>query len=188
MTSNGFGCADPPAGFRALFDIRSRLLRNRALMLGHSRLRSGRAWDHNEAIQTLEALVAPSVEEPPRVSPPASPALGSCYLIAAGATGAWTGKQDHLACFTAGGWRFIPPVDGMTAYVRSTSVWAVYRSSAWELGVLRGSALNVGGQQVVGARGTAIAAPAGGTTVDVEGRTAINAILAALRSHGLIAP
>ena len=53
---------------------------------------------------------------------------------------------------------------------------------------MRGSALNIGGQQVVGARGAAIAAPAGGTAVDVEGRAAISAILAALRSHGLIAP
>jgi hypothetical protein len=122
------------------------------------------------------------------VSPPASPTLGSCYIIAAGATGAWGGKQDHLACFTAGGWRLIAPIEGMTAYVRSTSVWAVYRGSAWELGVLRGSALNIGGQQVVGARGTAIAAPAGGSVVDTEGRAAISAILAALRLHGLIAP
>jgi hypothetical protein len=144
--------------------------------------------DHNDAIQTLEALVAPSVEEPPRVSPPASPALGACYIIAAGATGAWSGKQDYLACFTAGGWRFIAPIEGMTAYVRSTSVWAVYRGTAWELGVLRGSALNIGGQQVVGSRGAAIASPTGGTTVDVEGRAAISAILAALRAHGLIAP
>ena len=122
------------------------------------------------------------------MSPPASPVLGSCYLIAAGATGAWSGKQDNLACFTAGGWRFVAAVPGMTAYVRSTSVWAVYRVSAWELGVMRGSALNIGDQQVVGARGAAIAAPVGGTTVDVEARAGISAVLAALRSHGLIAP
>ena len=122
------------------------------------------------------------------MSPPASPALGACYIVAAGATGAWSGKQDNLACFTAGGWRLIPPIPGMTAYVRSTSVWAVYRSSAWELGVLRGSALNIGGQQVVGVRGAAIASPTGGSVVDSEGRSAISAILAALRLHGLIAP
>jgi hypothetical protein len=143
---------------------------------------------HNEALQALETLVAANVEEPPRASPPASPALGACYIVATGATGAWSGKQDNLACFTAGGWRLIPPVDGMTAYVRSTSVWAAYRSSAWELGVVRGSALNIGGQQVVGARGSAIAAPAGGTSVDAEARAAISAILAALRLHGLISP
>jgi hypothetical protein len=143
---------------------------------------------HNEALQTLDSLVAANVEEPPRVSPPASPALGACYIVAAGATGAWSGKQDNLACFTGGGWRFIAPMDGMTAYVRSTSVWAVYRSSAWELGVVRGSTLTIGGQQVVGPRGSAIATPASGATVDVEGRAAISGILAALRLHGLIAP
>lgn len=122
------------------------------------------------------------------MSPPASPTLGSCYLVAAGATGAWIGKQDNLACFTAGGWRFVAPLPGMTAYVRSTSVWALYRSSAWELGVLRGSALNIDGQQVVGVRGAAIASPTGGSVVDTEGRAAISAVLAALRLHGLVAP
>ncbi len=140
------------------------------------------------AVTLSEAQAYVRIETGEEEAVVASPALGSCYIIAAGATGAWSGKQDNLACFTAGGWRLVAPVPGMTAYVRSTSVWAVYRSSAWELGVLRGSGLNIGGQQVVGARGTAIAAPAGGTTVDVEGRAAISAILAALRLHGLIVP
>ena len=36
---------------------------------------------HNEALQTLDTLVAAAVEEPPRASPPASPALGVCYII-----------------------------------------------------------------------------------------------------------
>jgi hypothetical protein len=83
---------------------------------------------------------------------------------------------------------FARSIDGLTACVRSTFVSATYRNSAWELGVMRGSALNIAGQQVVGARGAAITTPGGGTTIDVEGRAAISAILAALRSHGLIAP
>jgi hypothetical protein len=159
--------------------------------LGIPMLSSGQAQKeiyHNEALQTLDAIVAGNVEEPPRVSPPATPPIGACYIIAAGAIGVWSGKQDNLACFTAGGWRMIPPVDGMTAYVRSTSMWAVYRNSAWEIGTLRGSVLNFGGQQVVGARGAAIAAPAGGSMIDVEARAAIGQLLAALRLHGLIAP
>lgn len=45
----------------------------------------------------------------------------------------------------------------------------------------------VGGQQVAGARQSAISDASGGTTVDSEARTAINALLAACRSHGLIA-
>jgi hypothetical protein len=39
---------------------------------------------------------------------------------------------------------------------------------------------------VVGARDGAIAAPAGGTTVDTQARGTIGEILDALRQHGLI--
>jgi hypothetical protein len=40
---------------------------------------------------------------------------------------------------------------------------------------------------VVGARQPAIAAPAGGTTIDAEARNAVAALLAVLKSHGLTA-
>lgn len=47
--------------------------------------------------------------------------------------------------------------------------------------------LRVDGTQVVGNQGSAISDASGGATVDAEARTAINAALAALRTHGLIA-
>jgi hypothetical protein len=62
----------------------------------------------------------------------------------------------------------------------------VVRAGAWELGNLRGTSLVLGGLQVVGARAGAITDPSGGTTVDSQARTALSAILAALRQHGLI--
>ena len=74
----------------------------------------------------------------------------------------------------------------MTAQVRSDGRDAVYRGGSWELGTLRGSELAVDGTKVVGPQGAAIAAPAGGTTADLEARTAIGQILAAMREHGLI--
>jgi hypothetical protein len=131
-------------------------------------------------------LVAAAVEEGPRTSPPTSPVLGACYIVAASPTGAWAGKQQNLAAYTAGGWRFIAPTEGVTAYVRATSLWAAFRSSGWELGVLRGSNVTIAGQQVVGGRGAAIPGPAGGGVVDVEARSSIGQILTALRLHGLI--
>ena len=76
--------------------------------------------------------------------------------------------------------------DGMIAYVRSSAVWATFGAGAWELGMLRGSSLVVGGQQVIGPRGGAIAGPSGGATIDSEVRAAVTQILAALRQHGLI--
>jgi hypothetical protein len=76
--------------------------------------------------------------------------------------------------------------DGLAAVVRTSGSTAVYRNAAWEIGKLRGSEVDVDGVKVVGAQQAAIPAPTGGTTVDAQSRTAIGAILAALRSHGLI--
>jgi len=47
--------------------------------------------------------------------------------------------------------------------------------------------LHIGSVKVVGPRGSAVADASGGATVDTEARTAINALLAELRTHGLIA-
>jgi hypothetical protein len=141
---------------------------------------------HNEALQMLDMLVAAAVEDAPRASPPASPVLGECHVVAANPTGDWAGMDQCLAAFTSGGWRFIPPGEGMIAYIRSSGIWAVYRSGAWELGALRGSSVVIDGLQVVGGRAAAIPAPQGGATVDAEARTAIGEVLNALRQHGLV--
>jgi hypothetical protein len=130
--------------------------------------------------------VAAAVEEIPRSDPPASPVEGTCYIVGPSASGAWAGKSGCIAGFTSGGWRFIAPVEGLSAYVKATGTWANYRSATWELGVLRGGSLVIGGVQVVGGRLGAIAAPSGGSIADAESRGAINQVLAALRQHGLI--
>lgn len=141
---------------------------------------------HNEALQTLDLIVAAAVEEPPRSTPPASPVEGACYIVEASSAGAWAGKSQWLAGFTGGGWRFIAPLEGMSAYVKATGAWAVYRAGEWELGTLRGLNLVLGGVQVVGGRQAAITTPIGGSIIDVAGRAAISQILSALRAHGLI--
>jgi hypothetical protein len=143
-------------------------------------------FTHNESLQTLDVLVSGSVEEPPRATPPASPALGACYIVGDGATGAWTGKASYLAAWTSGGWRFIAPMEGMSLYERTSGTFAMFHTGAWESGIVRGASLVIGGQQVVGDRVAAVESPAGGTVVDAEARSTINAILDALRQHGLI--
>jgi len=45
----------------------------------------------------------------------------------------------------------------------------------------------IGGEAVLGARQGAIAEPDGGSVVDTQARATLGAILAALRSHGLVA-
>ena len=122
----------------------------------------------NEAMLALDFVVAAAVDEPPRNDPPASPVIGSAYIVGAAPTGDWAGKARSLAAFTGGGWRFVSAQDGLTAFVRSTGARAIYRDGAWQIG-------------------SAIASPAGGTTVDAEARSAIGLILSALVSHGLVA-
>jgi hypothetical protein len=141
---------------------------------------------HNEALQVLDVLVSAAVEGLPLATPPASPAAGSCYIVGASPSGAWSGHAGKLAAFTSGGWRFVAPFDGLEAMVRTSGSTALYRNGGWEIGKLRGSEVAVDGVKVVGAREPAIAAPAGGGTADLEARAAIGAILAALRDHGLI--
>jgi hypothetical protein len=141
---------------------------------------------HNEALQAIDALLSACVEEPPRTVPPPAPVIGACYLVDTSPAGVWTGYAQHLAAYTGGGWRFIPPTEGMTAFVRSSSAMATYQAGGWEIGTLKGSRVVIAGEQVVGPREAAIAAPSGGSVIDVQAREAVAQILAAMREHGLI--
>lgn len=143
---------------------------------------------HNEALQRIDFLLCPVVEEPPLPAPPASPAVGSAYVVAAGASGAWAGHDGEIAGFGEGGWRFFAAVDGASVIDRVSGEILLRRGGSWEAGIVRGQEVRLGGQKVVGAQQAAITAPTGGATVDAVGRAAIANILIALRSHGLIAP
>jgi hypothetical protein len=143
-------------------------------------------FTHNEALQTLDMIVGGAVEDGPLVTPPASPAIGDAYIVDLTPTGDWAGHPASVAAYTSGGWRFVAPFDGISLYVKSQGLWANYRAGAWEMGLLRGSSVIIGGQQVVGSRAAAIASASGGATVDTEARATIDQILAAMRQHGLI--
>lgn len=120
-------------------------------------------------------------------TPPSGPASGECYIVGASPTGAWVGHALALAGYTAGGWRFITPFVGLSVVDKASGQVAVFEAGAWELGQVRATTLSIAGDQVVGSRLAAVGDPSGGTTIDVEARAAIAAILARLRQHGLIA-
>jgi hypothetical protein len=141
---------------------------------------------HFYATQTLDMIVGGAVEDGPLVTPPASPPIGDAYIVDLTPTGDWAGHPASVAAYTSGGWRFVAPFDGISLYVKSQGLWANYRAGAWEMGLLRGSSVIIGGQQVVGSRAAAIASASGGATVDTEARATIDQILAAMRQHGLI--
>jgi hypothetical protein len=140
---------------------------------------------HNEALARIDAALHAVVEAGPAQDPPVSPAPGQCWVVAPGAGGAWSARSPAIACWTAGGWRFFEPAEGMLAWNRAAGVWMRWTGSEWSEGTLPATALLIGGQQVVGPRLAEVPSPSGGTTIDAEARAAVAALIATLKSHGL---
>lgn len=122
---------------------------------------------HNEALSLLDALVHAAIEAGPLADPPGAPAEGQCWLVGGAPTGGWAGRQDMLALWTAGGWRFIAPRAGMRVVRSSDAAWLRFDGESWiEPAVLAGAA--------------------GGSTIDSEARSVIDALILCLEAHGLL--
>ena len=143
---------------------------------------------HNEALTLADALIQPCVEAAGVSVPPADPVPGQCWIVGDSPSGAWSEAAGSLALWTAGGWRFAAPREGMTAWVADEGMAARYTGGGWHIGRLAGTRIEIEGEQVVGPREPAIEDPDGGGVVDSEARAAIESILGALRTHGLIDP
>lgn len=141
----------------------------------------------NEALTRLDIAVQASVLAGGVDQPPVAPVAGQSWIVGASPTGDWSGRADAIAGWTEGGWRFVAPTEGMIAWVEADGVAWRYTEGGWRAGDLAGNRVSIAGVQVVGAQAAAITAPEGGAVVDVEARSAVSAILAALRAHGLIA-
>lgn len=142
----------------------------------------------NAALARLDLLAQATVEAIAIDTPPPAPMPGQAWIVGAAPTGPWAGEADALAGWTEGGWRFIPPREGMSVWSAADGCWATYSSGAWRVGRLTARAVEIGGVQVVGARQPAIPAPIGGDVIDAESRAGLTAVLQALRVHGIIAP
>lgn len=119
--------------------------------------------------------------------PPSDPLDGRAWIVGEAPTGDWVGHAGEIAVWTEGGWRFVAPAPGMTAWLSTASLWLWHDGNAWRTEGWPCAGLMVGVQRVVGARGAAIAGPTGGAVADLEARAAIQAMLEALETHGLIA-
>ncbi len=141
---------------------------------------------HNEALTRIDLALHPAVEGTPAAAPPPSPAEGECWIVGSAAGGDWEGRDGQLAMWTEGGWRFAAPAPGTTAWNKAAGLPLLWDGGQWREGTLICSGLVINGVQVVGARQAAVPSPSGGTIIDAEARAAINALTAALMSHGLI--
>jgi hypothetical protein len=141
---------------------------------------------HNEALQILDALVQPVALSADLSEPPAAPAPGACWIVAAEGRGAWVGQEGLIAQWTAGGWRFVMPSAGWRCHILDRGAAMVHDGSAWRNDVIRTDGIYIDDMRVIGSRSPAIALPTGGAIIDNEARLVINEILAILRGHGLI--
>lgn len=96
---------------------------------------------HNEALQTLDAVVQLAVETMDMPDPPATVADGQRHIVPAAATGAWAGQDGALAVQAGGGWQFIAPQAGWRAYARAENRFVLYDGAGWGPLPLAGEAL-----------------------------------------------
>jgi len=143
---------------------------------------------HNMALNMLDALVQSAVETSTLSTPPATPLEGGLWLVGSSATGAWAGNDNKLAQYIGGVWQFHSAFEGMLVWLKDDNVVARYTAGLWQKGVVTANKIEISGQQVLGAQQAAVNDATGGATIDAEARTALNSLLAACRTHGLIAP
>lgn len=99
-------------------------------------------------------------------------------MVRAGAA-AKRGRAQSLASFTESGWRFTAATAGMTVLDLETGCEAQFDGTDWRPGDVRAEQVSVAGIKVLGPQ----LPPIGDHVSDAT----VNAILAALRTHGLIA-
>ena len=119
----------------------------------------------NEALARIDALLHPVVEGQAG-TPPASPAIGECWIVAAAASGEWENRGDHLASWDGTQWSFCAPAEGMLVFDRSVGERLAFLDG-WNRPV----------QPVP---------PVGGSVIDSEARTAIGAIVDLLATLAII--
>lgn len=119
----------------------------------------------NEAFALADALLHCAIEGVATTAPSA-PTDGSNWLLGAGASGDWAGQDGKIACRQNGNWVFVAPRDGLTVLNRANGQFQHY-CNGWQAPATP-------------------TLPSGGSTVDDAARTAIAAIVGALRTAGII--
>jgi hypothetical protein len=101
--------------------------------LGLPFLEAGQAQKHvthNEALRILDALVQLSVAAV-TASPPGSPEEGERHIVAEDATGPFDAKDNQVAVFEDGGWRFLQPRKGWRAWSEEAETLLIWSGTEW---------------------------------------------------------
>lgn len=119
----------------------------------------------NESLARLDALLHSAIEAQTG-TPPTAPQEGQCWLVGSGATGAWTGHSNQVACYQQGQWLFQAPRDGLRVFNRATGQELLY-FGAWKTP-------------------SKPASPTGGTVIDTQARATLTALIDSLVAAGIL--
>lgn len=97
---------------------------------------------HNEALRILDTVVQLAVDDRDLTAPPGSPADGARFIVKAGATGAWAGRDNDIAAWQDGAWQFSTPKPGWLAYVIDEGALLAWSGGAWIDAISALSSLN----------------------------------------------
>lgn len=87
---------------------------------------------HNQALNVLDGIVQLSVKDRDLTAPPAEPADGDRYIVAAAATGAWAGHDTQIAHYVSPtGWQFYAPARGWLCFVVDEMKLQIWNGSEW---------------------------------------------------------
>jgi len=86
---------------------------------------------HNEALQALDVLVQLSVIDDRLSTPPTTPEATDRYIVAAGATDAWAGRDGQIVVYEGTQWVPVAPQAGWRAWIETAGTWAVFDGGAW---------------------------------------------------------
>lgn len=84
----------------------------------------------NTNLLVLGVIAKGQVLSQTTTAPPSDPDEGDAYIIPAGATGAWSGRENEIAAFFSDAWVYIEPV-GTPMYVIDEAARAYYDGSEW---------------------------------------------------------
>ena len=85
----------------------------------------------NTSLTRLDSLFMLSVRSRVIDTPPASPAEGDRYIVAAGAIDEWNQQSPNLAMYVNGEWDFVVPLTGWRCWVEDEQIEVVYDNGAW---------------------------------------------------------
>lgn len=106
--------------------------------LGLPLVQAAQAQKHvtvNEALGRLDAMVGLTLVSRSQTAPPTTSADGDSYGVPVGAVNAWQGQEGAIAVFANGGWDFVLPTVGRSAWIADEGYAATFDGVDWIVGL-----------------------------------------------------